>query len=67
VKRFTGEERFWLVAVAAPFGLLVATGFIYRPSYADSMVYARNRRKEIRSTSSTHCGQTCSTNATREY
>jgi hypothetical protein len=39
VKRLTSEDRFWLVIVTALFGLLVATGFLYRPSYADSMIY----------------------------
>jgi hypothetical protein len=38
-KRLTGEDRFWLAVVAVLFGVLVASGFLHAPSYADSMVY----------------------------
>ena len=38
-KRLTGEDRFWLAVLAAIFGILVVTGFLYPPSNGDSMVY----------------------------
>ncbi len=39
VRRLSGEDRFWIAILIAIFGLLVATGFFYRPSYGDSLVY----------------------------
>ena len=38
-KRLTGEDRFWIAALTVIFGLLVASGFLHAPYYADSMVY----------------------------
>jgi len=38
-KRLTGEDRFWIAVLTVIFGLLVAAGFLYPPSYGDSMVY----------------------------
>ncbi len=38
-KRLTGEDRFWVAVLTAIFGLLVAEGTLYPPTYGDSMVY----------------------------
>jgi hypothetical protein len=38
-KRLTGEDRFWVAVLAAIFGILVVTGFLYPPANGDSMVY----------------------------
>jgi hypothetical protein len=38
-KRLSGEDRFWLAVLVAIFGTLMAAGFLYLPSYGDSMAY----------------------------
>jgi hypothetical protein len=38
-KRLTSEDRFWIAVLTVMFGLLVASGFLHAPFYADSMVY----------------------------
>ncbi len=38
-KRLTGEDRFWIAVLTVIFGLLVAEGVLYPPTYGDSMVY----------------------------
>ena len=38
-RRLTGEDRFWLAILTVIFGVMVVSGFLHAPSYADSMVY----------------------------
>ena len=38
-RRLTGEDRFWIAVLTVIFGLLVGSGFLHAPFYADSMVY----------------------------
>jgi hypothetical protein len=38
-ERLSNEDRFWVCIIVLIFSLLMVTGFLYTPSYADSMVY----------------------------
>lgn len=38
-KRLSGEDRFWIAVLTVMFGLWVAEGALYPPTYGDSMVY----------------------------